>query len=78
MQEEIVSVGSKGQIVLPSGIISKLHIGKGRMLIVTEKEGVIIMKPVKKLSEMAGILKTDEDINKIIRQLRKEWDLELG
>lgn len=77
MQEEIVKVSSKGQVVLPSDIRSRLHIDKGRKLVIAEKEGVIIMKPLKKLSELAGILKTDEDVNKLIRQLRKEWDLEL-
>jgi hypothetical protein len=36
------------------------------------------MRPIKKLSEMKGILK-DSKLNteKIIRDLRKEWDLEL-
>lgn len=77
MQEEIVSVSSKGQIVLPSDVRNRLDIHKGRKLVLVEKDGVIIMKPMKKLSELAGILKTDEDISKVIRQLRKEWDLEL-
>lgn len=77
MQVQIVKVSSKGQVVLPSGIRSKLRIDKGRRLVIAEKEGVIIMKPVKKLSELAGVLKTDENIHKLIRQLRKEWDLEL-
>ena len=77
MKEEIVKISSKGQIVLPSDIRDRLQLDKGRRLAVAEKGGVIIMKPVKKLSELAGILKTDENIDKLIRQLRKEWDLEL-
>lgn len=77
MEEEIVSVSSKGQIVLPADVRAKLHIDKGRKLALVEKDGFIIMKPIKKLSELGGILKTDENVHKIIRKLRREWDLEL-
>ena len=77
MEEEIVSVSSKGQIVLPADVRAKLHIHQGRKLALIEKDGVIIMKPIKKLSELGGILKTGEDVHKIIRKLRREWDLEL-
>ncbi len=78
MQEEIVKVSSKGQIVLPSDMRNRLDIRKGRKLVIVEKDGVIIMKPIKKLSEMKGILKGSKlDTQKIIRELRKEWDLEL-
>lgn len=78
MQEEIVKVSSKGQIVLPSGIREELKIDKGRRLVMTVHEGVIIMKPIRKLSEMKGILKNSKlDTKKIIRELRREWDLEL-
>jgi len=77
MKEEIVSVSSKGQIVLPSDIRTRLNIDKGRKLVLVEKGGVIVMKPLKKLSELEGILKTREDTHKLIHKLREEWDLEL-
>ena len=77
MKEEIVSVSSKGQIVLPSDMRSRMNITKGRKLVLVEREGVIIMKPLKKLSELGGILKTSENTQKLIRDLRKEWDTEL-
>lgn len=78
MREEVVKVSSKGQIVLPADVRNELKIDKGRRLVMTVHEGVIIMKPIKKLSEMKGILKDSKlDTEKIIRDLRREWDLEL-
>ena len=78
MKEEIIKVSSKGQIVLPSVVRNELKIDKGRRMVITVHKGVIIMKPIKKLSEMEGILKGSKfDTDKVIRQLRKEWDLEL-
>lgn len=78
MKEEIVKVSSKGQIVLPSDIREELNIDKGRRMVMTVHKGAIIMKPIRKLSEMEGILKDSKlDAEKIIRELRKEWDLEL-
>lgn len=39
---------------------------------------MIFMKSIKKLSDMKGILKDSKlDTQKIIRELRREWDLEL-
>ena len=78
MQEEIVKVSSKGQIVLPADVRNELKISKGQRMVVTTHKGVILMKPIKKLSEMGGILRGSKlDTKKVIRQLRREWDLEL-
>ncbi len=79
MREEIVKVSSKGQIVLPSDIREDLKIDKGQKMAVTVHKGVILMKPVKKLSEMKGMLKmSKKETRSVINRLRKEWDLELG
>lgn len=77
MQKEILSVDNKGQIVLPAYVREKLKIEKGSKVILIEHEGVIIMKPLKRLSDLAGILKTNENSQKLIRGLRKEWDSRL-
>ncbi len=78
MKEEIVNVSSKGQIVLPSDIREELHIEKGRRMVVTIKDGVVVMKPLKKLSELKGVLAgTNKDLDKTIKELRKEWDVRL-
>ena len=79
MREEIVKVSSKGQIVLPSDIREDLKIDKGQKMVVTVHNGVILMKPVKKLSEMKGVLKmSKKETRSVINKSRKEWDLELG
>ncbi|MBI4017994.1 MAG: AbrB/MazE/SpoVT family DNA-binding domain-containing protein [Candidatus Aenigmarchaeota archaeon] len=79
MEEEIVKVSSKGQVVLPADVRNQLKIRKGQRMVLTIHKGVILMKPVKKLSEMHGILKGVKfDTDKAIEKLRKEWDMELG
>jgi AbrB family looped-hinge helix DNA binding protein len=78
MKEETVRVSSKGQIVIPTDLREKLNIDKGRKMILVEKDGVIIMKPIRKLSELKGILRTRESVKEIIKELRAEWDTELG
>ena len=78
MAEEVLKVSSKGQVVLPSDVRRTLGISKGQRLAVTVEDGIILMKPVKRLSEMAGILKGMKiDSKKAINRLRTEWDLEL-
>lgn len=78
MKEEIVRISSKGQLVLPSDVRNQLKIRKGQRMVLTVHKGVILMKPVKKLSEMEGIMKGVKfDTDKVIEKLRKEWDLEL-
>ncbi len=77
MKEEIVKVSSKGQLVLPSDVRDELKISKGQRMVMTIHKGIILMKPVKKLSEMEGILKDSKDAKKIIDDLRREWDIEL-
>lgn len=78
MNEEIIRVSSKGQVVLPSDVRTKLRIGKGQKMVLTVHRGVILMKPIKKLSEMEGILKGSKlNTEKVIKELRKEWDIEL-
>ena len=78
MQEEVVKVSSKGQIVLPSDIRDELKISKGQRMVVTVHKGVILMKPIKRLSEMKGILNiSKKEIRNTIDDLRKEWDIEI-
>jgi len=77
--EDVVTVSSKGQIVLPSGVREKLSIGKGTKLVLMEKGGLIVMKPLRKLSELKGILKdVERPAKEIVGELRKEWEIKLG
>jgi len=76
--EEVVTVSSKGQVVLPSDIREKLSIGKGTKMVTVERGGLIIMKPLRKLSELRGILKeVERPTAEIVRELRKEWEIKL-
>jgi len=42
-------------------------------------QGLIIMKPLRKLSELRGILKeVERPAKEIVGELRKEWEIKLG
>ncbi len=78
MKEEIASVSSKGQVVLPVDIREDIGISKGTKMVVVVRGGMIIMKPLKKLSELQGILSEMKGKSKaIVDELRREWDIKL-
>ncbi len=78
MQEEIVTMSTKGQITLPSEFREELNLDKGSKMVVLIKEGWIFMKPVKRLTQLRGILRDVEKSSKeLVRELRREWDKEL-
>ena len=76
---ETVTVTSKGQITIPSGLRKELKIVEGEKLLVIREGNVIKMLPVPKLSEMAGI---DKEVfqgkkpSADIEAMRKEWTTE--
>lgn len=79
MKEEIVTISAKGQIVLPSGVRRELSLEKGTKMVLVVREGIVIMKPLKRLSELRGILKKiEKPAREIVRELREEWEVKLG
>ncbi len=75
MKEEVVTVSSKGQIVLPNTVREKLDIEKGSKIVILLKDGWILMKPMKRFSELRGILKgVEKTSEELIREIRNEWD----
>lgn len=76
---EVVKVSTKGQVVIPKEIREALGIRNGDYLVVTERNGYIIMK---KLSvedvfgegeELAKALKIEkEDVIRTVREVRYE------
>ncbi|MBS3131025.1 AbrB/MazE/SpoVT family DNA-binding domain-containing protein [Candidatus Woesearchaeota archaeon] len=64
---ELVTVGEKGQIVIPKKIRNFLKIGKGTKLLIRENEGKITIKPVK-LEEKHMLMLLSE------ASLKKTWD----
>ena len=64
---EVITVGEKGQIVIPKKIRDDLKIGKGTKLIVSEDKDKITIKPVK-LDEKHLFMLLSET------SLKKAWD----
>ena len=66
-----VSVTSQGQISIPAKLRRKLGLDKHKQALVSEKEGKIIIEPVKDFLELKGSLKTNIKANP--RQLREAF-----
>jgi len=64
---ELITVGEKGQIVIPKKIREDFKIIKGTKIIVSEDKGKIIIKPVK-LDEKHILMLLSES------SLKKTWD----
>ena len=64
---EVVTVGEKGQIVIPKKMRKELKIERGTKLIVTEDKDKITIKPVK-LDEKHILMLLSET------SLKKTWD----
>ena len=73
---EVVTLSSKGQIVIPAKIRKKFSLKEGDSLVLVEENDAIRLQPLVNLSELWGI---DElkDSGTILKELRKEWDDDL-
>lgn len=77
--KEIVTVTSKGQVVLPSEIREELEIEKGTKMAVVVRKGLIVMKPLKRLTELRGILRdVEKSAEELVKEVRVEWEKKLG
>ena len=85
MGVEVLTVSSKGQVVLPADMRKKLSIGSGAKLAVYASGDVIILKPItiptekdfaKKLDEAkewaASVGYRESDVNDIIKDVRRK------
>jgi len=52
-----VTFSEKGQVTVPSEIRKKAHIQPGTRATVEFRDGEIVMRPIKRLSELAGIFR---------------------
>lgn len=70
----MITVSTKGRIVIPAKIRQRLRIKRGTKLSIIEKEDSIILQPLRKYFEnMAGILLTKGKLTKaIIEERAKE------
>lgn len=80
MAMETITVSSKGQIVLPIAMRKKLGLTESDRLEVWEKDGLIFMKPVVRLSKLMGRYKVQGKQNATgeLRKMREEWDKEFN
>jgi len=79
LEEESVTVTSKGQITLPSKIRKQLKIVKGEKFLVVSEDNTVRLIRVSKLSKLAGIDKelfANRKPSKELEATRKEWDRE--
>jgi AbrB family looped-hinge helix DNA binding protein len=77
-----VKVSLKGQIVIPKVVREKVGIKEGDEVIVeSSEEGIIIVKkPKEPVREMRGLFKGKfkESSIELVKELRKEWDRDIG
>lgn len=74
--ETIVKVTRRGQTTIPVMLRKRFGIKEGDQLVVQAYENGILLKPIPKLEEMAGIdagYTTPDQINKMIDKLREEY-----
>lgn len=67
-----VSITSQGQISIPAKLRRKIGLDKHKQALVTEKEGKIVVEPVKDFLELGGSVKTN--IKATPRQIRRAFE----
>jgi AbrB family looped-hinge helix DNA binding protein len=70
---EVVTLSSKGQIVIPAKVRKKFSLKEGDSLIISEEKDGIRLQPLINLADLHGV---DELTNTgpVLREIRKEWD----
>ena len=69
--EEVVKVSSRSQVVIPARISRRLKIAKGTRMVVRDRGGSVIMKPMPKLSDLVGIDR-GLHLSKELKRMREE------
>ena len=73
---DIVTLSSKGQIVIPSKVRKKFSLKEGDSLVIIEESDGICLKPLVNLSELWGV-DSLKGTGTLLKEMRKEWDDEL-
>lgn len=71
-----VSITSQGQMSIPAPIRRRLGFNKSRKAIVTEKDGKLLIEPVRDLLELKGSFKTDIKVTS--KKTREAFENYLG
>jgi len=73
---DIVTLSSKGQIVIPIKVRKRFSLKEGDSLVIVEEKDAIRLQPLVNLSELWGI-DNMKDAGQVLNEMRKEWDDEL-
>lgn len=75
--QNVVKVTRKGQITIPIDLRQKLGINEGdELLVEATEQGNIVLKPIRKLEDCAGIYSkygTPEEAKKELDKIREEY-----
>jgi AbrB family looped-hinge helix DNA binding protein len=73
---DVVTLSSKGQIVIPSKVRKKFSLKEGDSLVIVEEKDAIRLQPLVNLSELWGVDKL-KNTRRMLNGMRMEWDDEL-
>lgn len=73
MDVEIIRISSKGQFVFPLSMRKKFKMGKGEKMMLVENNGVVVMRPIKGMSE-----DLEEEMYMMQRAARAWGEIERG
>jgi AbrB family looped-hinge helix DNA binding protein len=73
---ELVTLSSKGQIVIPVKVRKKFSLKEGDSLMLVEENDGIRLQPLVNIAELWGV-DTIKNSGTILKEMRKEWDDEL-
>ena len=73
---DVVTLSSKGQIVIPAKVRKKFSLKEGDSLVLVPEKNAIRLQPLTNLSDLWGV-DTLTGTRKILKEIRTEWDDEL-
>jgi AbrB family looped-hinge helix DNA binding protein len=73
---DVVTLSSKGQIVIPAKVRKKFSLKEGDSLVLVPEKDAIRLQPLTNLSDLWGV-DTLTGTRKILKEIRTEWDDEL-
>ncbi len=72
---EVITVGEKGQIVIPKQLRDEFHISKGTKLLITEDKDKILVKPIKLDEDHILMLLSESSLKKLWdNDYDRRWD----
>ena len=58
----LANITSQGQVSIPARLRRKLELEKGKRVLITEKNGKILIEPVKDILDLAGIFQVSKKV----------------